>query len=221
MYFLFLFLSIALGYLAGSISFAILISRWVKGIDIRTVGNKNPGTANVGREIGIGWAALVLMGDLAKGVVPLVLARLLFFPEDHYTDYFALFLTGMAVITGHCWPLYFGLRGGRGLATSIGIYMFFIPVEFFITLVLAFLIVQVFFRKKKYSIGMLTPMVFVPLAPILLILSNLLLDTHLFGTIKVGEYPWYVVAGVIAMSAYIFFINRKVVSARISRDEAI
>jgi len=221
MYFLFLFLSLALGYLAGSISFAILISRWVKGIDIRTVGNKNPGTANVGREVGIGWAALVLLGDLAKGVVPLVLARLLFFTGDHYTDYFALFLTGMSVITGHCWPIYFGLRGGRGLATSIGIYMFFIPVEFFISLVLAFLTVQVFFRKKKYSIGMLTPMIFVPLAPIMLILSNLLLDTYLFDTIKVGEYPWYVVAGVIAMSAYIFFINRKVVSARITRNETI
>ena len=221
MYFLFLFLSLALGYLAGSISFAILISRWVKGIDIRTVGNRNPGTANVGREVGIGWAALVLLGDLAKALVPLVLSRLFFFPEDHYTDYFALFLTGMAVITGHCWPLYFGLRGGRGLATSIGIYMFFIPVEFFISLVLAFITVQVFFRKKKYSIGMLTPMVFVPLAPILLIISNMLLDTQLFNTLKLGGHPWYVLAGVIAMSAYIFFINRRVVSARITRDEAI
>ena len=106
MYFLFLFLSLVLGYLAGSISFAILISRWVKEIDIRTVGNKNPGTANVGREVGIGWASLVLLGDLAKAVVPLVIARLFFFPDEHYTDYFALFLTGMSVITGHCWPLY-------------------------------------------------------------------------------------------------------------------
>ena len=153
MYFIFLFLSLALGYLVGSINFAILISRWVSGIDIRTVGNKNPGTANVGREVGIGWAALVLVGDLAKAVGPLVLAKLFLFPEDHYTDYFALFLTGMSVITGHCWPLYFRFRGGRGLATSIGIYMFFIPVEFFADLVLAFLAVQVFFRKEKYSIG--------------------------------------------------------------------
>jgi len=210
-----------LAYLAGSINFAILISRWVRGIDIRSVGNKNPGTANVGREVGIGWAALVLVGDLVKAVGPLVLAKLFLFPEDHYTDYFALFLTGMSVITGHCWPLYFRFRGGRGLATSIGIYMFFIPVEFFVALVIAFLVVQVFFRKKKYSIGMLTPMVFVPLAPILLILSNMLLDTHLFNILKLGGHPWYVVAGVVAMSAYIFFVNRKVVTARITRDEAI
>jgi len=127
----------------------------------------------------------------------------------------------MSVITGHCWPLYFEFRGGRGLATSIAIYMFFIPVEFFVTLVIAFLVVQIFFRKKKYSIGMLTPMVFIPLAPILLILSNMLLDTHLFSIMKLGGHPWYVVAGVVAMSAYIFFVNRRVVSARITRDEAI
>ncbi|MEA1887676.1 MAG: glycerol-3-phosphate acyltransferase [Bacteroidota bacterium] len=221
MYFLFLFLSMALGYLSGSISFAILISRWVKGIDIRTFGNMNPGTANVGREVGIGWGALVLLGDLAKGLLPLLIARLFFFPDDNHTDYFALFLTGMSVITGHCWPLYFRFRGGRGLATSIAIYMFFIPVEFFLTLVIALIVVQVFFRKKKYSLGMLTPMVFVPLAPILLILSNLLFDTRLFNTLKVGGYPWYVLVGVITMSAYIFFINRRVVVARITRDEAI
>lgn len=211
----------ALGYLSGSISFAILISRWVKGIDIRTAGNKNPGTANVGREVGIGWGALVLLGDLAKGLLPLLIARLFFFPDDNYTDYFALFLTGMSVITGHCWPLYFRFRGGRGLATSIAIYMFFIPVEFFLTLVIALIVVQVFFRKKKYSLGMLTPMVFVPLAPILLILSNLLFDTRLFNALKVGGYPWYVLVGVITMSAYIFFINRRVVVTRITRDEAI
>jgi glycerol-3-phosphate acyltransferase PlsY len=221
MYFLSLFLSLALGYLSGSISFAILIARWVRGVDIREVGNKNPGTANVGRELGIGWAALVLLGDLAKAAVPLVLARLFFFPEEHYTDYFALFLTGMSVITGHCWPLYFEFRGGRGLATSIAVYMFFIPVEFFVTLVIAFVTVKVFFRKKKYSVGMLTPMIFVPLAPVLLILSNRLFNTQLFNTLKLGGHPWYVVTGVVAMSVYIFFVNRRVVSARITRGEAV
>ncbi|HJX72143.1 MAG: hypothetical protein A2Y71_14105 [Bacteroidetes bacterium RBG_13_42_15] len=99
-----------LAYLAGSINFAILISRWVKGIDIRTIGNKNPGTSNVGRMVGKGWAALVFTGDLAKGLIPLILARILFFPEDHYADYFPLFLTGMMAIAGHCWPLVYHRR---------------------------------------------------------------------------------------------------------------
>jgi glycerol-3-phosphate acyltransferase PlsY len=221
MYFLFLFLSLILTYLAGSINFAVLISRWAKGVDIRSIGNKNPGTANVGREVGRGWAALVLAGDLAKGIVPLVLARSFLFPEDHYTDYFALFLTGMSAIAGHCWPLYFRFKGGGGLGTSIGIYMFFIPVEFFAAMVLAFITVQVFLRKKKYSVGQLTPMIFVPLAPILVILCNLLPDTTLFNTLKLGGHPWYVVVGVIALSTYIFIINIRLVFARFSKDRTI
>jgi glycerol-3-phosphate acyltransferase PlsY len=219
MYFIFLLLSLTLAYLAGSINFAILISRQVKGIDIRSLGNENPGTANVGREVGRGWAALVFAGDLIKGLAPLILAKTFFFPGDNYADYFALLLTGMAAITGHCWPLYFGFRGGGGLATSIGIYMFFIPVEFFISLVLAFLAVLLFFRKQKYPLGQLTPMIFVPLAPVLVILSNLLPEMHLIGTLKPGGHPWYVITGIIALSAYIFIINIRLVLARFAKDQ--
>jgi glycerol-3-phosphate acyltransferase PlsY len=206
-------------YLAGSINFAILISRWTRGIDIRTVGNYNPGTANVGREVGRGWAALVLAGDLAKGLIPLILARLFFFPEENYTDCFALFLTGMSAITGHCWPLYFRFRGGGGLATSIGVYMFFIPLEFFAALVIAFIIVQVFFRKKKYAVGQIIPMVFVPLTPVLVILGNLMHYTSLFGTLKAEEHPWYVVVGVITLSVYIVIVNGRTVAERFSKNK--
>lgn len=149
MYFLFLFLSLSIAYLAGSINFAILISRWVRGVDIRSLGNKRPGTANVGREIGKGWAALVLAGDLAKGLVPLILAKSFLFPGDNYADYFALFLTGMSAIAGHCWPVYFSFRGGGGLATAIGIYMYFIPIEFFAAMLIGFITVQLFSGRKS------------------------------------------------------------------------
>lgn len=208
-------------YLAGSINFAILVSRWVRGIDIRSVGNRNPGTANVGREVGRGWAALVLAGDLAKGLIPLFLAKAFLFPEEHYADYFALFLIGMMVITGHCWPLFHGFKGGRGAATSIGVFMFFIPVEFFVSLLLAFLTVQLLFRKKEYSVGQLTPMLFIPLAVLLVILSSLFLDTTLFSALKTGGHPWYVVTGVICLSAYIFLVNRRVVQSRLSEVKPI
>jgi len=99
--------------------------------------------------------------------------------------------------------------------------MFFIPVEFFAALVIAFLVVRVFFRKEKYSIGQLTPMVFIPLAPLLVILSSLLMDTRLFNTLKLGGHQWYVVVGVIVLSAYIIIINIRVVRARISNDEPL
>jgi acyl phosphate:glycerol-3-phosphate acyltransferase len=221
MYFLFLFLSLTFAYLSGSLNFAILITRWVRGIDIRQIGNKNPGTANVGREVGKGWAALVMAGDMVKGLIPLALAKSMLFPEENCTDYLALFLTGMSAIAGHCWPVFFRFRGGGGLATTIGIYMFFIPVEFLTALIIAFSTVELFLRKKKYAIGQLIPMIFVPLTPLLLILSNLLPGTYLFRRLKPMGHPWYVIAGIIALSAYVFFINIRLVLARFLKDNPI
>jgi glycerol-3-phosphate acyltransferase PlsY len=219
MYMLLLLLSMLFAYLAGSINFALLISRWARGVDIRTVGNKNPGTANVGREIGKGWAALVFAGDLAKGLVPLILGRAFFFEGDSYKDFFALILTGISAIIGHCWPLYFSFRGGGGLATSIGVYMFFIPVEFFSALVISFITVQVFFRKKKYAFGQLIPMIFVPLAPALVILTSLLPETNVPGILRIGGYPWHLVAGIILLSVSVFIINIRIVITRFSKDK--
>jgi acyl-phosphate glycerol 3-phosphate acyltransferase len=221
MYFLLLLVSMIFGYLAGSVNFAILITRWVRGIDIRTVGNKRPGTANVGREIGKGWAALVLSGDLAKGLIPLFIAKSFLFPDDNYTDYFALFLIGMSVISGHCWPIFFGFRGGGGLATAIGVYMFFVPLEFLAALILAFMTVQLFFHRKKYPHGQLTPMFFIPLANVLVILSSFLTDKDLPGSLKLGGHPWYVITGVIVLSVYIVLINIRVISVRFSGENPI
>jgi glycerol-3-phosphate acyltransferase PlsY len=210
--------SLAAAYLAGSINFAILISRWARGIDIRKVGSRNPGTSNVGREVGKGWAALVLAGDLAKGVVPLILAKALLFPDDRPEDILVLFLMGAMAITGHCWPLYHGFRGGGGLATSIGVYMFFIPVEFFCSLLFGYLMVQILFSKKSYAFGQLVPMFFVPAAPVFTLLSSLFLDTRLPGAIRLGGHPWYMIAGVTGLSAYIFLVNLRIVRARFSGD---
>lgn len=206
------------GYLAGSINFAILISRWAKGIDIRTVGNKNPGTANVGREVGKGWASLVFAGDLAKVLVPLILVRILLFPGENESDYLALFLTGIMAITGHCWPLYHHFKGGGGLATSIGVYSFFIPVEFIASLLVGFFTVVLFFRKEKYAFGQMIPMFFVILAPLLTILSTLFLEIHLGEKLQIGGHSWYVVTGVIALSAYIGLINIRIVQQRFKKE---
>jgi len=206
------------GYLAGSINFAILVTRWAKGIDIRTVGNKNPGTANVGREVGKGWASLVFAGDLAKVLVPLVLFRTVLFPGENASDYLALFLTGVMAVTGHCWPIYHHFRGGGGLATSIGVFMFFIPVEFTASLLVSFFAVVLFFRKEKYAYGQVIPILFVILAPVFTVLSNLFLDIHLGENLQIGGHPWYVVAGVIILSAYIALINMRIVRQRFEKE---
>jgi glycerol-3-phosphate acyltransferase PlsY len=217
MYAVKLIICLAGAYLAGSINFAILISRWVRGIDIRQVGNKNPGTANVGREVGKGWAALVFLGDLSKGLVCLILAGIFLFPVGHATDFFPLVLTGMAAITGHCWPLFFQFRGGGGLATSIGIYMYFIPFEFFLAMVAGFAMVRLFFRGEKYAVGQLVPMFFVPMAPVLTLISALFIHMKISDHLVIGGYPWYLVAGVALLSVYIFTINLRIVRGRFSK----
>jgi acyl-phosphate glycerol 3-phosphate acyltransferase len=213
-----LLIGMLVAYLAGSINFAVPISRWAKGIDIRTIGSRNPGTANVGREVGKGWAALVFLGDLAKGLLPLILARFLIFPDDHYSDFLALFLIGMMAITGHCWPVFHQFRGGGGLATSIGIFMFFIPVEFFLALLVSFLLVQVLFRRKRWAFGQLIPMFFIPLAPLFVVLSSLWLNMELRGFLKLGGHPWYIILGVALMSFYILIINIRTVKGRFSQN---
>jgi glycerol-3-phosphate acyltransferase PlsY len=218
---LWIILTMPVAYLAGSINFSILIARWAKGIDIRAEGNRNPGTANTGRVLGRGWAALVFLGDLSKGLIPLFLARWLFFstglePDGSPLDFFGLLLTGMAAITGHCWPVYHQFRGGGGLATSIGIYMFFIPVIFFVCLLISFICVQVLFRKKKYSVGQLVPMFFVPMAPLLMCASLLLPELPLTGNVVLGSAPWFVPAGIFILSGFLFIININIVRARFS-----
>ena len=218
MYPISLMICLVVAYLFGSINFAILISRWAKGIDIRQAGNRNPGTANVGREVGKGWAALVFFGDMAKGLIPLILAREFFFTGENAMDYFSLFLTGMAAITGHCRPLFFQFKGGGGLATSIGVYMFFIPFGFFLVLLICFAVNRLVFCKKKYSVGQLVPMCFVPVAPLLTLISALFVEIRVTQNMVIGGDPWYVVAGVTLLSTYIFIINLNIVRGQFSKE---
>jgi glycerol-3-phosphate acyltransferase PlsY len=151
-------------------------------------------------------------------LIPLILARTLIFPGDHYSDYLALFLMGVMAITGHCWPVFHQFRGGGGLATSIGIFMFFIPVEFFLALLVSFLSVQLLFRRKRWAFGQLIPMFFIPLAPLFVVLSSLWLNMDLGGFFQLGGHPWYIILGVALMALYIFIINIRTVKGRLSQN---
>ena len=152
MYYIYLISFLIASYLLGSLNPAIIITRIKKGVDIRTLGTHNPGTANVSRNLGKSWGALVLLLDISKGLIPILISKYLCFAEFNVQNYAAIVLIGMAAITGHCRPLWYNFVGGGGIATSIGILMYLIPIEFFISMLLGFVSSQIFFGRKKYSL---------------------------------------------------------------------
>lgn len=106
-------------YLIGSINFSILISRIVSGKDIRESGSGNAGATNMLRTMGKKYAVITLAADILKGIAAVLLARLLPFDFEDGTEYIA----GVSAVLGHNFPIFFGFRGGKGVATSLGVVM--------------------------------------------------------------------------------------------------
>lgn len=112
------FVPVLLAYLLGSISFSFLYGKWFKGIDIRKHGSGNAGATNTLRVIGVGPAIAVLLLDAAKGVAAVWIGIGLGAGSD--VPYIPA-LAGLAAIAGHNWPVFFGFKGGKGIATTIGV----------------------------------------------------------------------------------------------------
>lgn len=106
---------ILIAYLVGSISSAILVCNLMGLPDPRTEGSGNPGATNVLRVGGKKAAAITLIGDMLKGLLPVLAANLL------GTAPLTLALTGLAAFLGHLYPVFFGFRGGKGVATMLGV----------------------------------------------------------------------------------------------------
>jgi glycerol-3-phosphate acyltransferase PlsY len=199
--------SLLVGYLSGSVNYAIIVTRIVSGRDIRELGNRNPGTANVARSIGKGWAAVVFFADLFKGLVPMLLARWLLFPETTALQTFTVTAVGIAAIAGHCKPVFFRFRGGGGIATAVGVYLFFIPVELIASMLVGFALVLLFVRKVRFRIGRWTPMMFVTIVPFLTLILSLAVEVELFGPVSIGGHPWYVVTAIFVVSLFLLGMN--------------
>ena len=110
-------LLVLLAYLLGSLSFAILLSRLSGGPDPRASGSGNPGATNMLRVAGKKLAILTLLGDLLKGLLPILIAGLLGFGIQQQA------WIGLAAVIGHLYPLYFRFKGGKGVATAAGMLL--------------------------------------------------------------------------------------------------
>ncbi|NDE73741.1 MAG: glycerol-3-phosphate 1-O-acyltransferase PlsY, partial [Betaproteobacteria bacterium] len=119
-------LAILLGYLLGSLSFAVIISRIMGLSDPRTYGSKNPGATNVLRSGNRAAAALTLLLDAAKGWLAVMLADWLGPPYGLQEGSMAL--TGLAAFVGHLYPVFFRFAGGKGVATALGVLLGISPL---------------------------------------------------------------------------------------------
>jgi glycerol-3-phosphate acyltransferase PlsY len=121
-----LFIFVVLSYLAGSIPFGKIIARMAKGLDISAVGSRNIGATNVAREIGLKWGLLTLLLDCLKGLGPSA-AAFAFYKGDFNPATVAA-VSGLAAFIGHQFSLFLKFKGGKGVATALGVFLVLCPL---------------------------------------------------------------------------------------------
>lgn len=110
-----------IAYLIGSINFSVIFSKKMAGFDVREKGSGNAGTTNMLRSVGKKAAAITLVCDILKGVVAILIALLIGRMVDGANTSALVQTAGIAVILGHTFPIFFKFKGGKGVATSLGV----------------------------------------------------------------------------------------------------
>jgi glycerol-3-phosphate acyltransferase PlsY len=114
-------------YLLGAVPFGVLIGK-ARGVDIREHGSRNIGATNAGRVLGRRWGYVCLALDILKGLLPTLAAKfLIVHPPIHSGMLLAWIVVGVAAVLGHTFPIYLGFRGGKGVATTIGVAIGIFP----------------------------------------------------------------------------------------------
>jgi len=205
---------VVLSYLVGSIPTSIILSKLVKGIDIRQYGSGNAGGTNVFRVLGWKWGVLTIILDAVKGaIVVIVVARLYLdnFPFNNITpfDDFTLvqIICGIVAVIGHIWTVFAGFRGGKGIATALGFLLTLVTIDMLLALVVFTITVSL---SRYISLGSLTAAVSVPL--ILVIRENI------FG-INIPGYNT-ILPFAIALSLLVIYTHRKNIDRLIKGNES-
>ncbi|MCG8015724.1 MAG: glycerol-3-phosphate 1-O-acyltransferase PlsY [Candidatus Thiodiazotropha sp. 'RUGA'] len=146
---------VVIAYLLGSISSAIIVCRLMGLPDPRSQGSNNPGATNVLRIGGKKAAAITLFGDMVKGLIPMLIAHLFDTPPLY------LALTGLAAFLGHLYPVFFSFKGGKGVATALGVQF---GLHWGVGLAVALVWL---FTAKVVNISSLSALISMALAPII------------------------------------------------------
>ena len=154
---------IIISYLLGSISFSVIFSKKFAGFDVREKGSGNAGSTNVLRTVGKGAAALTLLCDALKGVVSILIAILISKIWKDVDSDILKYIAGLFAIIGHTFPIFFGFRGGKGVATALGVLLTLNWKIGLICLIFALIIMAV---TRIVSIGSILAAVLYPILTI-------------------------------------------------------
>ncbi len=221
--------SLIISYLMGSFSFAVIFSRMSGDKkDVREMGSGNAGFTNVLRTVGVGPAVLTLIFDCLKGVIAISLTMLIFnlqfdaeainaLSEGARREYFGYgkYLSGLFCVLGHCFPVFFGFRGGKGITTTAGVILMF--DWRLLALTLGFWLVC-FFATKIISIGSAASAVVITLWNVIVTYFwqyKPSLDTDLPYSIS---YVWVTSAIIFVFGILVLFMHRENIK-RILRGE--
>jgi len=147
------FLLSLIAFLMGSIPVGLIVAK-IKGVDLRKVGSGNIGATNVLRAIGKGPALITLAGDLLKGFIPVIIGGYIL------EDSLSTGMIGLSAILGHDFSIFLRFRGGKGVATSLGVLLAFSPVVAVLTIIIWIIIV---FMTRYSSLGAIVSFLLLPL----------------------------------------------------------
>lgn len=142
-----------ISYLIGGVSIARLITKKEKNGDIKSQGSGNPGTMNMLRTHGLFMGIFTLICDAVKGVLPALFGYLYFLQIDISLSYIALYLFGFCAVVGHIFPIYYKFKGGKGIATTLGVFMVADPITSII--LFGILLVTLLFIKISSVVSLL------------------------------------------------------------------
>ena len=170
------------GYLLGSVSAAVLITKRLPRGDVRKQGSGNAGATNVARVYGIGVGLLTLLGDGVKTALAMYLGSLIAGEPG-------MVIAAFGCLMGHCFPLYFGFKGGKAVSVSAAIGLF-LDWRFFLILVVVFFLT--FLLTKRVSVCSMAAAVAYPL-----------------GMLALGCFPWYTLALGCFITVFVIFMHRE------------
>ncbi|MGI5856563.1 MAG: glycerol-3-phosphate 1-O-acyltransferase PlsY [Candidatus Merdivicinus sp.] len=191
--FLALLLTGVLAYLIGSINFAIIVTKLFAKKDIRDFGSGNAGMTNVLRTLGKGPAVLVTLGDFCKGMLAVFLGHVILRYLGGGVPFYADYLIALLVMLGHCFPLFYGFRGGKGILVSAGVILM-LNWKVLLIIFATFLIVVLL--TKTVSLGSISAAVMFPIA------------TLAMGLLARAPHPFWDTLSALLIGGLVIFMHR-------------